>query len=299
MYKNPELSAQSKNLRAALKDVGFEVSHAQALELMARAQGNRTLHVAQAKKARQGLNIADLALSQAASLMFETLGRYKNNVHGLLESIRAGFALEDAEGSRAVEAAMCDIFEQEDSPRVSELFDRLRVDELPSEFEQLVQRLQAVLVSAAGAPEPVASTEQLLYEGPMLDWRVQEGFDLAELPASQRTLYDVRVNRSGHQLYVDIAVPHQTPEDLEGTDQLSLFIEVNDGKPCVHLTNDRYGDQALTIFSVRDGLYLRPDAANLAIRTGACREGSALALVQQEQAQQAPTMNHAFIDTAG
>ncbi len=298
MYKNPELSAQSKNLRTALKEAGFEVSHAQALELMARAQGNRTLHVAQAKKARQGLNVADLALSQASSLMFDTLGRYEGNIRGLLESIRAGFALEETEGSRAVEAAMSDIFEQEDSPRVSELFDRLRLDELPSEFDQLVQRLQSVLVAASGAPVPAPNAEHLLYEGPMLDWRVQEGFDLAELPAHQRTRYDVRVNRSGHQLYVDIAVPHQTPEDLDGTDQLSLFIEVNEGRPCVHLTNSRYGDQVLTVFAVRDGLYLRPDASDLAIRTGACREGSALAAVQQEEAKILSTMNHAFIDTS-
>ncbi len=297
MYKNPELSAQAKNLRAALQVLGHAVSHAQALELMARAQGNKTLHVAQAKKAKQGLDIGKLAEQQAADLMFDTLGRYAGNVRGLLESITAGFALEESQGSRAVEAAMCDLFEQSDSPKVSDTFDAFRLNELPRQFERLVARLQNSLVHASGAPAPEGH-EHVLYQGPMLDWRVLEGEDLADLPEHHRTAYALDIKRSGHQVYVDIAVPHQEPDELDGTDQMSLFIEVNNGRPCVHISNDRYGDQVLTVFATRDGLYLRPDSEDLTIRTGACAAGTALASVEADDTvgPRRP-MNRAFIPT--
>lgn len=297
MYKNPELSAQAKNLRAALGALGHAVTHAQSLELMARAQGSKTLHVAQATKAKQGLDIALLAEQQAAALMFNHLGRYAGNVRGLLESISAGFALEESEGSRAVEAAMCDIFEQDDSPEVTDTFDVFRLSELPAQFERLVARLQASLVKASGAPAPQGH-EHALYRGPLLDWRVMEGEDLAELPESHRTRYELDIKRSGHQVYVDIAVPHASPDELEGTDQMSLFIEVNNGRPCVHISNDRYGDQVLTVLATRDGLYLRPDSTDLHICMGACPDDTALAAVQADEhiGPRLP-MNHAFIIT--
>lgn len=299
MYTNPELSAQAKLLRAELQARGLTLTHAQTLEVFAKSHGARTLHVAQAKTARQGVNIEQLATRQTAELMFETLGRFEGQVDGLLDAISVGFALEASQGSRAVEAAMHVLFEQPDSPVVSPAFEGLRVDELPAQFALVKQRLLQTLEAVTGAPRSEPESPRDVYRGPMRDWRLQEGVDTAAVPAHHQTAFEVRVQREGHQLYIDIAPPHAQPDDVQGTDQLSLFIEVNEGRPCVHVSNDCYGDQVLTLFSTRDGLYLRPDSQDLSIRTGGLGADSALKQLEddlQSGGRRSPH-NVAFIPT--
>lgn len=279
MYKNPELSNQAKRLREELKAAGLELSHAQSMEMMARVQGNRTLHVAHAKQRRQGADISELALQQAADLVFTTLGRYEGNVLGLIESIKAAFLLEETEGSRAVETAMADIFGQKDSPKVSELFDRLMPGELPEYFEQTRQRMLQTLENQFAAPVE-KSNPQRLYRGPALDWRLDDGFSLAELPEHHRTAYEVHVQRGGAQVTVDVTVPHAGPDDVEGTHQLGLTVEINQGRPCVHVTNAVYGDMLLSIFATKDGLLMRPEEGN--VRTGVLDESDELGKLQKE-----------------
>ncbi len=280
MYKNPELSAQAKSLRKELATLGLLLSHAQTLELLAKSQGARTLHVANAKHNKQGVDIERLALAQASALMFESLGPYESDVRGLLDAIKAGFDLEDSGGSRAVEAEMHRLFGGEGAAKVQPAFDAHRLDELPMVFEALYRGLLQTLTSTFGVQ--AKADDGKLYRGPFLDWRVQEGTPLSELPAHQRTAFEVEVARNACQLYVDISLPHSSPEELEGTAQMSLFIEVNEGRPCVHLTNDRYGDQVLTVFATADGLYLRPDSEELSIRTGAPNEGSELRQLEDD-----------------
>ena len=137
----------------------------------------------------------------------------------------------------------------------------------------------------------------------MFDWRVQEGEGLGELPVEHRRRYELELKRSGYQLYVDIAPAHGAPEELNGVPQMSLFVEVNEGVPCVHISNALFGDQVLTVFALEDGLYLRPDATDLWIRTGIPTPGATPGLARRAAEETEPpfggrsAMNHAFIVT--
>jgi hypothetical protein len=290
MYKNPQLSDTAKRLRTELNNFGCTVTHAQALEIAARLEGARTLHVAQAKK-NAGVKIASVAKAQAQAVMFESLGAYVGRVDTLMAELDTLPHLT----ARDADELYRRIFRRE-NPVVLRSSEDVRADDIPVEFAKLVQRLQDVLVAQAQAPQPQESDP--LYEGPMLDWRVLEDDDAPAYCREQA--YRVVVKRSGHQFYVDIAPPHESPEDLDGKPQLSLFIEVNNGLPCVHMGNHLFNDQVLTVFSTQDGLYLRPDANDLFIRTGVPGEELPGLQAQYERETEGPfsaraAMNHAFI----
>lgn len=253
MYKTPELSQMAKVLAEELGEHGVQLKHAQAMSMVARMLGARTLQVAQAHpEYSAGVRARAVALAQASRLMFASLGRFESG-HAVIAAIRAGFALEGEHGSRAVEAAMAQLFERADSPVVSEAFAPYRLDELPQLFETMVERLAATL--HPDAPGQV----ETLYCGEMLDWQVGEGTKLEELPEGHRSRFEVKVQRYGQQFLLEIARAHVQPEDIEGTDQLCLWVEINEGRPCVHLSNEVYGDMLLSVFATRDGLVLRPD----------------------------------------
>lgn len=80
MYTDPEFSAQAKRLNAELAQLGVELSHAQSMELLARTQGARTLHVAKARNHKQGVELAPLAERLAADIVFLSLGSYQKAV---------------------------------------------------------------------------------------------------------------------------------------------------------------------------------------------------------------------------
>lgn len=256
MHKTPELSQMAKVLAEELGERGVQLKHTQAMSMVARMLGARTLQVAQAhSEYSAGVRARAVALAQASRLMFASLGRFENG-YDVIAAIRAGFALADEHGSRAVETAMAQLFERADSPVVSEAFAPYRLDELPQLFETMVERLAATLrPDAPAAPGQV----ETLYCGEMLDWRVSEGTKPGELPEGHRGRFEVKVQRHGQQFLLEIARAHVRPEDIEGTDQLSLWVEINEGRPCVHLTNEVYGDMLLSVFATRDGLVLRPD----------------------------------------
>jgi hypothetical protein len=292
MYKNPQRSDQAKRLREELAKFGASVSHAQALEVTARLEGARTLHVAGARH-NAGVRIADAARAQAQALMFESLGRFEGKLDALLEELKLLSVLDDAQ---EVDERFGAVFRVGNGPVVSPGFDHLRADAIPQAFDNLTARLQAVLVAQAKVQEQQVRSP--LYEGPMVDWAVAENAD--SLPEHRRSArYVATVNRDGHQLYLDVAPAHEAPEDIKGKPQMTLFVEVNEGLPCVHISNDRYGDQVLTVFMTEDGLYLRPNANDLPIRTGMPNPELTPGLARIYEAETAPrpfmTHNHAFI----
>lgn len=298
MYKNPQLSDTARQLNASLQQFGIELPHAKCLEVLARMDGARTLHVAQARN-NAGVRIADVAQAQAEAVMFESLGRYEGRLDSLLAELRSLRLMDDA---REVDQLFGSIFRSGDGPVLSAGYGQLTAEEIPDAFDSLVERLKAVLVAKAKAPE--VQEPSPLFEGPMLDWNLeQDPQDESLAEKIRQARYRVKVQRDGSQLYVDIAPAHQVPDELEGRAQLSLFIEVNQGLPCVHLSNDLYGDQVLTIFGAAEGLYLRPNDSQLSIRTGVldAKEHPELAEIQRHETQppfqRGLSSNHAFIVT--
>jgi hypothetical protein len=268
-YKDPQLSAQAKRVRNELTKYGATITHAQALELVAHMQGARTVHVAQARN-NAPIDIRELAMHQAAGLAFESTGRYGRNVQGLIAAIRAAFD-KSTLGSRCVEDAVHHIFGTEDSPKVSKMFDHLKLEDLPAHFDATVESLIESLEFKAKASEASkVSEDNTVFETKVYDWRVSDGSTLPELPPHHRNQFDLRVTRSANQLFVDMA-PAGVPVDQlveSNVPQMTLFIEVNEGRPCVHLSNSIYGDQVLTVFFTTEGLYLRPQHTGNFIRTG-------------------------------
>lgn len=57
-------------------------------------------------------------------------------------------------------------------------------------------------------------------------------------------------------LSIDIYPQGTDNNDCQIGDCLSLYIEINDGVPCVYLTNDALGDQQIRVFGTREGLVL-------------------------------------------
>lgn len=296
MYKSPELSARAKLLRAELAARGVTLAHAHALDIVAKLEGARNLHVAQAQSVAARPSEEALALEHAERLMFTSLGRYQGRVRELMRDIGAAFSLEY---SREVEAAVADIFETEGAPVVQPHIDALHtVESLPALFERFVTESLALVLRlrTTSAAERRPGAQQVLFQGPVRDWRLEEGVDPEELDAESLRSWQASVKRNGSQLYVDIAPPHATPEEVEGADQLALFVEVNDGVPCVHISNDCYGDQVLTVYATRDGLYLRPDDGHLHITTGV-PQGDALQRLERLHRASGSTMANAFVHT--
>lgn len=274
---------QARKLHKALIALNPEVSpaltYAQTLEALSRSQGNRTLHVYKAQKpvVVEGKPLMDAARRMATRMFFTELGKWVGKELELLYELDAAFQQEENKGSRFIEARVYELTE-ESFVIVTPAYEHLRVNEWKPAYESLVVGLAEGLAAEANL-EPGDCEPATLLKGLARDWRVSEGELSEDEPEAEP--FEVTVARSapGDQFYVDFVRPHHTGDQLEGTPQLSLFIEVNNGLPCVHMTNDSFGDQVLTVFFTKDGLYLRPDNNKGYIRTGAPSEGTDLAKV--------------------
>jgi len=256
MYTQPEVSRMAKLLARELAKQGVKLKHTQAMEMVAKMQGDRNLAVHQSRSRKPQLDAGSLAKEHALSMLFVTTGRYGANADALFADIDAAFALEE---SRDVESAVWHIFGGAGAPKLHRHVEAMyRFDQLHELFMRFsADALRLVDRTMFEARTMTARDPEVLFQGPMADWRLQEGEDPAALDDNALRRFEGRLTRSGSQFYFDIAMPHASPDEVEGTDQLSLFIEINNGKPCVHVTSDLYGDQAVTIFGSDRGTVVR------------------------------------------
>lgn len=252
------LKDQARKLHKELLALNSELTYAQVLEALSRSQGNRTLHVYQAQRpvVVEGQPLMDTARRMASRMFFHNLGTWRGKELSLLAGLDAAFAAEEALGSRHVEERVHELTQVQGPVGVRPAYEHLRHEEWKKAFEDLVAELAENLATEANL-ERGAHCEGALFRGLARDWRVGEGSMSAD--DVQAKPYDVSITRngSGDQFYIDVVRPGLSPDELEGTPQMGLFIEVNKGLPCVHATNDLFGDQVLTVFFTEDGLYLR------------------------------------------
>lgn len=256
-----QMKNMARTLHAELSSFAQDLTYCQVLEALSRAQGSRTLHVYQAKKPveLEGRPLKDAARRMAARLFFKSLGSWAGKHTELLHELDQAFAAQDEKGGRFVEARVHELTQQKGPVEVKPAFEHLRHDEWKTQFESLVQELTESLAQEAGV-SPFGHEVGTLHKGLMRDWRVGEGELDSSAPEAAPFEVTVGRNYNSQQFYVDITRPGLQKAGLEGTPQLSLFIEVNQGVPCVHLTNEVYADQLLSVFATQDGLYIRPDA---------------------------------------
>lgn len=83
------------------------------------------------------------------------------------------------------------------------------------------------------------------------DWRIQCG---EPVPSHQADHYDIEVTpRGGASL--DVCVAHRQYPAFG----LSLIIEINQGVPCLHVTNDVMGENVTHLFATQQGLAVVPE----------------------------------------
>lgn len=266
MYQDSNRSKQAKMLRTALKAKGVQVTHAQCLQLTAQLEGHRTLHVAYSKPTKE-LAIDAAVHAQAQALMFDSLGHYEGRFDELMADLHKLESLDDA---RAADQLFRSIIRCHRPVVVSDLYGNLNAEELPKAYDRLVEKLRSSLVKSA---QRETDGWDQVFSGSISDWEKEEGV-LEDGDA--RPDYDLSIKRNGSQFIVDVTPKGSTQETLAGKPQLSLFVEVNRGVPCVHVSNDLWGDQLLTIFGLSSGLYLQPDSLLHSIRTGAPTPGTDL-----------------------
>lgn len=135
------------------------------------------------------------------------------------------------------------------------------------------------------ANQNVRQEDGVLFEGSIQDWNYDEAKeDGFKNPLQERTFH-AKVQKNGSQFNVDISLPHNKPEEIDDTDQLSLFIEIHEGRPRVLITNQMYGDQVLSVYGLAGGLLLEPQTWHEYIMSGIPSESSLLQMYQEEQSK--------------
>lgn len=99
-----------------------------------------------------------------------------------------------------------------------------------------------------------------LHEGTMEDWMLHDGIP-EEVPEANRTRYQVKIEaygKTGNQ----IAIKMVAEDDPEGKPALDLFVEVNRGKPCLHVGNIAGADMVVSLFMDKDGVVAVPNLSH-------------------------------------
>lgn len=126
------------------------------------------------------------------------------------------------------------------------------------------------------------STHRLLFRQTMKDWMAEAEGDSAVSPDKQQH-YIMEVAQSMRPEKQSAITVTITPENGDCRPAVMLFIEINQGLPCVHLSNEEYADNLLHIFSTREGFavvpdndHVRPEYIETARFYEACRDRNSL-----------------------
>lgn len=103
----------------------------------------------------------------------------------------------------------------------------------------------------------------VVYHGIQRDWGLESFTETpAQAPPHLRTPYQVRVERSGEQIWVIVAPAGLDMERLNvaRAPMAAVCLEINEGLPCLHVTNDPVGDMIASIFLFEEGAIFVPHA---------------------------------------
>lgn len=253
MQKYPDYAKQARLLSKQIEGRGgVTLPHQSALEIIARLHGYRNWAACRAATDTVIARLSAAALRKKAinhvmRLAFTRLGSWAGKEEDLLSALRDTANEKDFRSKDRKALALFDDGQLRQSPDYV-----LNIDNLVPCLERQISATENLLRSLAQEdPADVLLNESIQ------DWRLAEGYSKNELPPEDCDTYQLRVTRNSNQFFVDIALPHTKVEELDGTPGLSLFIEINEGLPCVHVTNEVYGDQLLSIFGVAEGLVVR------------------------------------------
>ncbi|MDO9179161.1 MAG: hypothetical protein Q7U16_12720 [Agitococcus sp.] len=103
--------------------------------------------------------------------------------------------------------------------------------------------------------------EHVVYRSSAVDWQLSGNPDISmvDLPASHRQKYDVIVESFGCQFRILMKPEGTTLDNFDGKPVLDVLLEINQGVPCAHITNDPADAMLLTVFANAQGVIVRPD----------------------------------------
>jgi len=109
------------------------------------------------------------------------------------------------------------------------------------------------------------SEAYIVHKASVVDWQLADNPQISEedLPLTMRTKYEVILEQCGAQFRVLMKPEGVNLDNFEGKPVLDLLIEINEGVPCVHLTNDPGDEMLLAVFATGQGLLLRRDGGEL------------------------------------
>lgn len=115
--------------------------------------------------------------------------------------------------------------------------------------------------AAAAAGQLLEDPNHVVFRSTAVDWRLADdpNIGLDEVPHDQRRKYDFIVEEYGSQFRVMVKPNGADVDTYAGQPVLDMLIEVNEGVPCVHLTNDPSDAMLLTVFGTGEGILARPD----------------------------------------
>jgi hypothetical protein len=105
---------------------------------------------------------------------------------------------------------------------------------------------------------------RIAFRSPMIDWEWNENPDagLGFIPERRRTKFEVVLEDFSPQFRVSIRPVGVNLDTCHGKSILDLQLEINDGVPCVHLSNDPDGEMVMSVFGTGAGLVIRQDNDN-------------------------------------
>jgi len=84
------------------------------------------------------------------------------------------------------------------------------------------------------------------------DWRFSEGME-REIPESQRDTFTLSLEPNGTDQFGLTIKSEQNPDICA-----DILIEINQGKPCLHVGCGEFGDALAHVFFQSDGVYVVP-----------------------------------------
>lgn len=124
-------------------------------------------------------------------------------------------------------------------------------------------------------PRALESEQYVVHRSVAQDWRISDNGVSEPVPLRHQSNYDIIFEKCGSQ-YRLLVKPVDVNYDNYGNEPvLDLLVEINEGVPCVHLTNDP-DYMLMSVFSTGSGLVVRSEGGNWT--TGAARSAMPIAL---------------------
>lgn len=105
--------------------------------------------------------------------------------------------------------------------------------------------------------------KHVVFRSTAVDWELGQNPDIGfdEVPEVRRQKYDVVLEDFGCQFRFLVKPVGVGLDNFDGKAVLDMMVEINEGLPCIHITNDPADAMLVSVFATEMGLLIRPDDA--------------------------------------